>query len=135
CGYAPARKLFVRTGDNSTPFSFWDLTTAGPNNFDQKVQIDATIAGLQSWLMQQGLDIKNCALEFDPVRDTFLLWCGAATIWELHPPPVLNTSSGWTIVKKPAPETSGPPGETTGYGVLGKWRYVPFYDVFVGLEN
>ena len=29
CGYDPVHKLFVRTGNNTTPFQFWDLTTPG----------------------------------------------------------------------------------------------------------
>ena len=30
---------------------------------------------------------------------------------------------------------AGAAGDTSGTGVLGKWRYAPFYDVFVGLED
>jgi len=135
CGLDAGRKLFVRTGNNSLPFIFWDLTNPGPSNFDQKVQIDSTIAGLQSWLAANSLKIENCALKFDPGRHTFLLWCGAATIWELHAPAGGNTASGWTITQLATPPAPVPPGEGTGTGVLGKWRYAPFYDVFVGLED
>ena len=135
CGYDPTRKLFVRTGTNTSPFVFWDLTKAGPTNSDQLVQIDPTIASLQSWLTAQGLNIANCAIKFDPVRRTFPLWCGAATIWELHSPAAGNTASGWTITKLPPPPSLAPPGDTGGTGVLGKWRYADYYDVFVGLED
>ena len=136
CGYDPTRKLFVRTGTNTTPFVFWDLTKAGPTNLDQLIQVDPTIASLQSWLTAQGLNIANCAIKFDPVRHTFPLWCGAATIWELHSPAAGNTASGWTITKLPPPPSlANPPGDTGGTGVLGKWRYADYYDVFVGLED
>ena len=50
CGYDPVRKVFVRTGNNTVPFQFWDLTNAGPTNPDQNVQVNASIAALQSWL-------------------------------------------------------------------------------------
>ena len=135
CGYDPTRKLFVRTGNNAVPFAFWDLTKAGPANSDQLVQVDATIAGLQSWLTSQGLNLENCALKFDPVRQTFPLWCGTATIWELHAPVGGNTPSGWTITQQPPPPAPAPLGNNIGTGILGKWQYAPFYDVFVGLED
>ncbi len=28
-----------------------------------------------------------------------------------------------------------PPGDIIGTGIMGKWHYAPFYDVFVGLED
>jgi hypothetical protein len=135
CGYDPVRKLFVRIETNATPFLFWDLTTPGPDNLDKRVEVDTTIAALQAWLGSQNLNIKNCALKFDPVRKVFPLWCGAAAIWVLNPPASGNTTSGWTVTQMSTPPPPAPPGETTGRGVLGKWRYAPFYDVFVGLED
>jgi hypothetical protein len=133
CGYDPARKVFVRTGNNSVPFQFWDLTTPGPTNPDRNVQIDSTIASLQAWLSAQSLNIQNCALEFDPVRGDFPLWCGTGPVWELHEPPSANTTSGWTVTQR-TPSSAVPPG-TIGTGIMGKWHYAPFYDVFVGLED
>jgi hypothetical protein len=133
CGYDPARKLFVRTGTNSVPFVFWDATTPGPTNDDKSVAIDSTIASLQAWMSSSGINIQNCGLEFDPTRDVFPLWCGAATVWELRAPPGGNTTTGWTITRRDAPSPA-PPG-LIDTGVMGKWKYVPFYDVFVGLQN
>jgi hypothetical protein len=133
CGYDPARKLFVRTGSNSVPFQFWDLTTPGPTNPDHSVQIDSTIASLQKWLTAQSLNIQNCAIEFDPVRGDFPLWCGAGVVWELHEPPSTNTTSGWTVTQR-TPSSAVPPGDI-GTGIMGKWHYAPYYDVFVGLED
>ena len=135
CGYDPVRKLFVRTGTNAFPFSFWDLTTPGPNNLDQWVQVDATIAGMQSWMASKSIDMLGCALEFDPVRQTFSFWCGADTIWELHPPPAGNTASGWTVTQRPPSSTSAPTADPTGTSILGKWHYAPYYDVFIWLED
>lgn len=133
CGYDPARKVFVRTGNNSVPFQFWDLTTPGPTNPDRSVQIDSTIASLQTWLTAQNLNIQNCAIEFDPVRGVFPLWCGAGPIWELHEPPSANTTSGWTVTQR-TPSSAVPPGDI-GVGIMGKWHYASYYDVFVGLED
>jgi hypothetical protein len=133
CGYDPVRKLFVRTGSNTAPFQFWDLTTPGPTNADRDVQIESTIAGLQAWLSAQSLNIQNCGLEFDPGRGTFPLWCGAGVVWELHEPAAGNTTSGWTVTQR-TPSSEVPPG-IVGTGIMGKWHYAPYYDVFVGLED
>ena len=127
------RKLFVRTGNNTTPFQFWDVTTPGLGNPDRSVQIEATIASLQSWLSAQNLNITNCALEFDPGRGTFPLWCGAGVVWELHEPPSGNGISGWTVTQR-SPAGPVPPG-IIDTGILGKWHYAAYYDVFVGLED
>ncbi|HQR12759.1 MAG TPA: Ig-like domain-containing protein, partial [Casimicrobiaceae bacterium] len=135
CGFDPVRKLFVRTGSNAVPFTFWDLTTPGPNNPDKRVDINASIAAFQSWLGSQNFNIINCALKFDPVRNVFPIWCGTGAIWVLNPPASGNTTSGWTITQLTTPAQPAPPADTIGVGILGKWRYVPYYDVFIGLEN
>jgi hypothetical protein len=132
CGYDPVRKLFVRLGTNAQPFSFWDLTSPGPTNYDKPVAIESTIAGLQSWLSANGLDIQNCGFKFDANRQTYLLWCGAGTLWTLNAP-ATNAASGWSVTKV-SPGGTPPPGNL-GTGIIGKWRYAPYYDVFVGLED
>jgi len=134
CGYDPVHKLFVRTGNNTTPFQFWDLTTAGPFNPDQSVQGNASIAALQSWLAANSLNIQFCGLDYDPPRGRFLLWCGAGVMWELTPPAAGNTTTGWTATQRPPPPSAAPPGDVQT-GILGKWRYAPYYDAFVGLQD
>ena len=39
------------------------------------------------------------------------------------------------ITQLPTPPSPTPPVYTSGTGILDKWRYAPFYDVFVGLED
>jgi hypothetical protein len=135
CAYDPARKLFVRTGTNAIPFLFWDVTSPGPSNIDHRVTVGSTIAAFQSWLTAQSFDIQNCALDFDPVRQSYPLWCGGPTVWDLKAPPGGNTDAGWTIAQRPNPITSAPPTSVNALSILGKWRYVPYYDVFVALED
>ncbi len=134
CGYDPVRRLFVRTGNNTTPFQFWDLTTAGPSNPDKSVQVNASIAALQSWLTANSVNIQNCGLEYDPTRGRFLLWCGAGVIWELTPPASGNPTTGWTATQRPVPPPPAPPGDVQT-GVMGKWRYAAYYDAFIGLQD
>ena len=133
CAYDPSRKLFVRTKSNAAPFVFWDVNAASPTNPDHVVKIDATIAGLQTWLAAQSLDIKNCGIEYDAARGTFPIWCGGTTVWDLNAPAAANTESGWTVAQRASPSRSAPPMPQNG--VLGKWRYAPYYDVFVALQD
>jgi hypothetical protein len=134
CGYDPVRNLFVRTGNNSIPFQFWDLTTPGPLNPDQSVQVNASIGALQSWMSANSINIQNCGLEYDPARGRFVLWCGASVIWEVTPPVGGNTTTGWVATQRPVPAQPAPIGDVQT-GVLGKWRYAPYYDMFIGLQD
>ena len=135
CAFDPIKRLFVRTGDNVTPFTFWDLTTAGPTNADQAVVVNASIAAFQSWLATSNILVRNCGMKFDPGANSYKIWCGDGVVWDLTSPTGNNGASGWSMVKRDSTTTSIPPGETTGTGILGKWRYASDYDVFVGLEG
>ena len=68
------------------------------------------------------------------IADGFVLWCGANVVWELTPPASGNATTGWTATQRPIPPQPTPPGDIVT-GVMGKWRYAPYYDVFVGLQN
>ena len=48
----------------------------GPHNPDKSVQVNASIAALQSWMTANSVNIQNCGLEYDPTRGRFVL--GAA---------------------------------------------------------
>ena len=98
------------------------------------MQIEGTIASFQTWLAAQQFDMHNCALEFDPTRRKFPIWCGGPTIWNLQEP-VANTTSGWTVSQQPPPTTGSPSTAVQALDIMGKWRYAPYYDVFVALEN
>jgi hypothetical protein len=135
CALDPTRKLFVRTGNNTQPFQFWDLTSPGASNREQFVDIDATMASFQAWLRAQSFDLQSCAMKFDPVRRVFPIWCGGPVTWELHAPAAGNGASGWTIAQRAMPATPAPPTSIQTISILGKWRYAPYYDVFVALED
>ena len=133
CAYDPVRKFLVSTHQYSLTkmFIFWNLATPGPDNRDIVVApVDPT--GEFGSLVSTGtIKLMNCALEFDPVRRDFKLWCGDGRTWTLTPPDTA-TANGWTIVKAPAP-IGLVPSESTGTGILGKWKYIPNLDIFMGL--
>ncbi len=130
-GYDPVRKLFVRTGDRDTPFSYWDLSIAvGPDNLDRVA--DPIVEG-------GAIDfaaMRSYGLDFDPVRDAFVLWNGGSQVWLLLPPG-RSGSTNWSLRAAPAPRQlpvpAASPAESTG--VLGKWKYAPNLDAFVALED
>jgi len=115
------------------PFMFWNLATSGPTNKDVAVSVSGDVSTFVNWLSANGKDIRSCALDYDPVRERFLLWCGDEAVWSIVPPTPM-AATGW----KMAPVQSGgigvPPGQV-GVGILGKWKYIPGYDVFLGLQD
>lgn len=134
CAIDPRRGVFVRTGNNTNkPFVFWNLNTLGPTNKDQIVSATGTVAEFTNWLAATGKNQALCALDYDPVRQHFVLWCGDNTLWSLAPPSPLATS-GWTMARLQSEGAALPPGRV-GTGVLGKWKYIPGFDVFLGLQH
>jgi hypothetical protein len=133
CAYDPTGKAFVRTGTNAVPFVYWDLNTPGSNNRDVRMNpVDPT--GQFQALMSSGtMEIRDCGFDFDRPRGRFALWCGDGTVWMMTPPATLSPNS-WVIEKQPMP-TGMVPNGNVGTGILGKWKYIPNLDVFMGLQG
>lgn len=132
CGYDPVRKIFLST-HVSTPFIFWNLANVSASNLDTLVTPTDPSGEFPTLLSSGAIKLRNCGLEFDPVRNNFKLWCGDGRVWTVTPPPT-PVATGWTIVKA-APPASAVPTESLGTGILGKWKYVPNLDVFMGLAD
>lgn len=133
CGYDASRKLFVLTGSNTVPFVFWSLQSPGPTNRDARVAVNASIAAFMDWLNANSLHVSNCGLAFDPGDGSFAIWCGGPEVWRLQAPATAG-ATGWSIAMEEPPGGETPP-VGWGTGILGKWKHVPGYDVFVGLED
>lgn len=132
CGYDPLRKIFLST-HLKTPFIFWDLSNSNPGNLDKMITPVDPSGEFPTLLSSGEIQMRNCGLEFDPVRKDFKLWCGDGRVWAVTPPPT-PVATGWTIVKASLPP-SAVPTESLGTGILGKWKYVPNLDVFMGLAD
>lgn len=133
CAYDESRKILVRSASQKTPFVYWDMSAAGPNNRDVLVKPVDPSGEFETLLASNAVTPSNCGLELDPRRRNFKLWCGDGRVWALIPPDILS-ASGWTIVKQPAPSSEVPNG-SVGTGILGKWKYVERLDVFIGLQD
>ena len=79
---------------------------------------------------------KGAGMEYDPVRDRFLLWNGESEVWELAVPATKPTpSAGWAVRR--VQSVGGPSGALlpSSGGANGKWKYAHGLDVFVGLRE
>ncbi|MFZ3081480.1 Ig-like domain-containing protein [Rhodoferax ferrireducens] len=132
CAYDPLRKIFLST-HLQTPFIFWDLSNSNAGNRDKMITPVDPSGEFPTLLSTGAIHMSNCGLEFDPVRNDFKLWCGDGRVWTVTPPPT-PVATGWTIVKASLPP-SAVPTESLGTGILGKWKYVPNLDVFMGLAD
>lgn len=133
CAYDPFGRTLVRTGTNSVPFVYWNLNTPGPNNRDVTFSPDDPTSEFAALRASTGFAISRCALDFDTKRRTYALWCGGGTVWTLEPPATLSPA-GWSIRKQRNPVLPVPNGDV-GTGILGKWKYAPGLDVFIGLQD
>jgi hypothetical protein len=124
----PVRRLFVRTAGPT--FTYWDLNQASPWNRNRNfVPIDAS--GTFPFL-----ELGIFGMDYDPIRQVFVLWDGNAAVWLLTPPAV-PSPEGWTLTRAPGPTLPDLPHRSDGgswfSGILGKWKYVPNHDVYVGV--
>jgi hypothetical protein len=128
----PERNVFVRTS-GSAKFTYWDLNQAGGGNKNQLfVPTDASGLFDFSELPMYGID-------YDPVRNNFVLWNGDPEIWVLTPPTTLSTT-GWTLTRNPLSSLTDVPHQNDGLGAgqyfagtFGKWKYIPEHDIFLGV--
>jgi hypothetical protein len=133
CGVDPLRKLFVRTGNAAVPFVYWDLSTPGSGNRDVRVTPTDPSGEFPTLLASGNVTLPNCGFDFDARRNRFALWCGDGRVWMLTPPATASPL-GWTIQKQRAPTRAIPNGDV-GTGILGKWKYIPNLDAFIGLQD
>lgn len=133
CSYDAGRKTFVRTATNTTPFVYWDLSTPGSSNKDVRMIPADPTGEFQLLLSANAISMRDCALEFDPIRKHHVLWCGDGRVWTLTPPPTVSPN-GWVISQQPGSSTPVPNG-SVGSGLLGKWKYIENLDVFMGLQD
>ena len=124
--YDPSRKLFLRTGTAVTPLVYWDLRTPGPGNPDTVVTSITDLSGTFAMNV-------NCGLDFEPVRNVFLVWGGGGKVWKIVPPATPATT-GWTVTEDSSP-VGVVPDVDVGTGVLGKFKYISNLHAFMALQN
>jgi hypothetical protein len=133
--YDPDLNVFVRTviGSTASNFYYWDLTKAGVDN---PSVIFSPFDSSGEWRLDRGY-----GMDFDPVRGQYLLWGGKADVWSMRAP-ATTSANGWTIDKMPPASTPATPTSSydgvsleAGGGVLGKWKYIPEIDAFIGLQD
>jgi len=122
--YDPVRNLYIKTYGGSTPFTFWNLDNPGVGNKNVLVSLETP--------PEDFVVNGQFGLEYDPVRDRFLLWGGGGDVFQLDVGN--NDGTGW-LVSRLSTTGSALPADIVFNGVLGKWHYASNLDVFVGLEG
>jgi hypothetical protein len=126
----PVENVFVRSA-NAT-FTYWDLDTAGVGNRN----VNFTPEDLTGGFSMDALT----GMDFDPKRGAFMLWDGHGDVWAMESPDSL-AREGWTVRRLDGPAT--PSADTPDVdasddiftGVLGKWKYIPDLDIFLGVYD
>src|SRR3546814_11550366 len=72
-------------------------------------------------------------MDYDPVRDVFVLWGGDPMVWVLTPPDDVS-ATGWTLTPLDTGAVNEAP-DTLTVGVFGKWKYVAAQDIFIGVND
>jgi hypothetical protein len=121
--YDPVLNIFVRTGGNQ--FTYWDLNTPGPTNNN--------VLFTPEDLTREFVLTRLHGMDYDPVRHQYALWDGSGVVWMMKPPEMVS-ATGWSVTKQPSPASEVPNGDT-GTGILGKWKYIPNLDAFIGLQD
>ncbi len=124
--YDPQRKIFVRTSGST--FTFWDL--------DQPNGVIATNVIFTPVDAEGTFDFSKLiyfGLDYDHLRQVFLLWDGNQDVWQLVPPQDL-ASGAWTL-SRITPDGLAVPQNSIVNPVLGKWKYARALDAYIGLYD
>lgn len=131
CGFDPVANVVLRTGSNTSPLYYWSLATPGSTNYEKRVSVTGSVKTLSDQLTAMGRAISSCAMDYDPNRQRHVLWCGAGQVWSVRAPEPLAVD-GWEVERLDPAVGQVPPNDV-GVGILGKWEYIPGFDVFIGL--
>lgn len=135
CAYDAVQKLFVRVGNKSRPFLFWNLNTPSATaNYEKAITFTEPSGEFQSRLNAGTLDMSFCGFDFDPVRRKYALWCAGGEVWLLTPPASVGSPTGWLLEKR-TPPSGSTPTSAVGSGILGKWKYIVELDAFMALQD
>ncbi|GCL64403.1 Ig-like domain-containing protein [Pseudaquabacterium pictum] len=132
CAYDPDRKIFLSTYQQNR-LIYWPLNTLSPNTRDTLVTPTDPTGEFATLVASGAVKLSDCAIDFDPIRRDFKLWCADARVWSIKPPATMG-AAGW-VVEKQTPPTGAAPTEGVALGILGKWKYIPNLDVFMGLAD
>lgn len=141
--YAPQRKLFLRTASqynytnnpNANFFGYWlvdDDSLAQGGGRNKAVVFEPVVADGEVFDFKT---LGDYGMDYDPVRDVFVLWVGTRELWALIPPDDLQTGE-WVLKKLRDNTGTGPTRDDPVFtGVLGKWKYIQELGVFIGIED
>ena len=126
-------QLFVRIGATAAGnrFFFYDLSKNDQGTLAPATVFDPEIIGGEF-----DTNLSYAGMDYDLVRDRFVVWDEEGQLWELRSPETIGTE-GWELILIAdvlmSDEGFPVPGSVPNTGILGKWEYIPDYDIFLGL--
>jgi hypothetical protein len=142
-GYDPVSKRYVGLSGpipswEPAPIYFeaWDVKNAGPTNINQAVI--PQIVGDGTFELNSAVGAALYGLDWDPVRERFVIWTGDGTVWALKAPTDGSVDGDWTLTRWTdgnAFADGAVPPDAIQNGVLGKWKYIAQLDAFMALEG
>ncbi|SER03155.1 hypothetical protein SAMN05421690_100634 [Nitrosomonas sp. Nm51] len=123
--FDPQRKIFVRTAGST--FIFWDLNQPAGTIAQNVIFSPDVIGGAFNFSR-----LDDYGLDFDHIRQFFVLWDGNQDVWHLIPPQDL-ASGNWVLSRVTPQGVTTPQQSGTANPILGKWKYSKALDAFVGL--
>ncbi len=127
--YDPGRQYYLQVQD--TVLVLWDLSSdsLAVSQIIDTVLIDG-VTEFRGDLLPDGAGI-----DYDPIRDQFVLWGGDNDIYAIDIPE--DPGDIWTV-EVLSPDAAFNDDDFPDFNVSsvhGKWEYIPDYDVFVGLVD
>lgn len=123
--FDPIRKVYLRTAGST--FTFWTLENPSRNN-ENVIFVPQVTTGEFPFS-----ELKNFGLDFDRLRNRYLLWDGKSEVWQLTAP--VDLINGQWQLTPLTPILDNAPNASAGTGILGKWKYIKELDVFLGAVN
>ncbi|SFK43223.1 hypothetical protein SAMN05216302_100682 [Nitrosomonas aestuarii] len=123
--YDPQRKIFVRT--SGSIFTFWNLNQPQGITAQNVIFSPDVVGGTFEFYR-----LRDYGLDYDHLRQVFLLWDGNQDVWQLIPPQDL-TSGSWVLNRVTPQGLSVPQQNSVVNPILGKWKYARALDAYIGL--
>ncbi len=126
-----------RAGDGSNRFYYYDFADYAPDILALAMVFEPVVLGSFDF----DTDLRDAGMDYDPVRDRFVIWDVKGRLWALASPQT-TLSGHWELSLIDAlesaegfPNPSEPGSVGAGTGILGKWEYAPDLDIFLGLYD
>lgn len=143
--YAASRQILLKNNAPSWPaeFAYWNMSQQALGNSNAGVYFTPTDTTGSVWTnFTSPTNAWKVTWAWSPTANNnngaFYGWGGGPTVFILTPPATLPGT--WTLSQAATPTGNAPASSETGLiafptGLRGLWRFIPGYNVFLGIQN